>query len=245
MLNCYVLDDELASVEIISDYVTRTATLNLLGASTNANDMLTVMAEDIKPDIAFLDIDMPGMNGLEMAGRIHKHTFVVLVTAHDKYALQAFEKGAVDYLLKLVSYDKFTGSVKKIQNIIAKKTKGPQEDGFFYIRGIYKGEFIHINPADLIYVEARPQHRVLLVTTKGNHVTSLTIKALELMLNEEHFMRVHKSNLINMRCIQRVDSNELRMSDESVVPIGRTYRPDVLGMLERKTLFTGSKKDLL
>lgn len=246
MLNCYVLDDELASVEIISDYVTRTASLNLLGASTNPNDIMEVMADEIKPDLVFLDIDMPHINGLEMAGRIHKHTFVVFVTGHPKHALEAFEKGAVDYLLKPVSYDQFTKTVKKIENIIEKQTKESQKDGSFYIRGNFKGEYIYINSDDLIYVEAQPQHRVKLVTTKENHIsTTLTIKALQLMLNKEHFMRVHNSSLVNTRCIRRVNANELHMSDKSIVLIGRTYRPDVVRMLERKTFFTGSKNEPL
>lgn len=243
MLNCYVVDDELASVNIISDYINHTEGLHLLKASTNSNDVIEVLSGPIKPDITFLDIDMPEINGLELAGMINNHTSVIFITSYPQYAIKAFEEAAVDYLLKPVSYKRFLQSVAKVQNRLRSEGKDARKDGFFFIRGHYKGQLININCDELIYAESLHNY-VKLYTSKGHHITYLTMKELEFKLTMENFVRIHKSMLINIKKIQSLDTNNVVMSDQKVIPIGRTYRSNLVRLLESKTFFSERKQQL-
>lgn len=241
MLNCYVVDDEIASVDIISDYINQTEGLHLLKASTNSRDVIEVLSGPLKPDITFMDIDMPEINGLELAGIINNHTSVVFITSYPQYAIQAFEESAVDYLLKPVSYKRFLQSVAKVQIRKVAEAANVRNDRFFFIRGHYKGHLININCDELIYAESLHNY-VKLYTSKGHHITYLTMKELEFKLGMENFVRVHKSMLINIKMIQILDTNHVIMNDQKVIPIGRTYKSKLTGLLESKTFFTDRKQ---
>lgn len=123
--NCYIVDDETDSIEILQDYVNQTPNLRLSYSTTNPRDIFTVITAQGNPKITFLDIEMPGITGLELAGLINSYTAIIFITSHTEHAIEAFEKDAYDYLVKPVSYSRFFQAVTKVQRRIQNNTATP------------------------------------------------------------------------------------------------------------------------
>lgn len=240
--NCYIVDDEADSIEILQDYINQTPNLRLAYSTTNPRDIISVITRQGKPKISFLDIEMPGITGLELAGLISSHTAVIFITSHTEHALEAFEKDAYDFLVKPVSYPRFLKAVIKVQGRIQYNlmTK-PAEDNYFFIRGNKQGELIKIYFDEILYIESL-QNYVKLYTEKEMHITYLTLKEFEFKLNRNNFLKVHKSYVINLDRIERHINNELYMENNVAVPIGPVYRPDLLIRLKNRIFSTDRRK---
>lgn len=242
--NCYVVDDEADSVEILQDYINQTPNLRLIYSSTNPRDIFSVITRQGKPKITFLDIEMPGITGLELAGLINAHTAIVFITSHTEHALEAFDKDAYDFLVKPISYSRFLQAVVKVQgrienNIISKAS----EDDYFYIRGNRQGELIKICFSEILYLESL-QNYVKLYTIKQTHITYLTLKEFEFKLNRNNFLKVHKSYVVNLDRITGLLNNELMMGNGIVIPVGSVFRPDLLIRLKNRIFSTDRRKAL-
>src|SRR6476620_4809192 len=114
MVTCYIVDDESHAVETLSAYIERVPGLSLIGSATNPLIALEEISGTVHPDITFLDVDMPQLSGIELAGLINDRTKVIFTTAFSDYAVAAFEKNASDYMLKPISFERFLTSVKKV-----------------------------------------------------------------------------------------------------------------------------------
>ncbi|SKB40232.1 LytR/AlgR family response regulator transcription factor [Daejeonella lutea] len=240
--SCYIVDDEADSLEILQDYVAQTPSLSLTYSTNNPRDIFSVIPKDGKPKITFLDIEMPGITGLELAGLINSHTAVIFVTSHSEHALEAFEKDAYDFLVKPVSYPRFLKAVAKVQSRIQSEVNSaPQEETYFYIRGNRQGELIKIHFNEILYLESL-QNYVKLHTEKGTHITYLTLKEFEFKLNRNNFLKVHKSYVVNLDSIARHIDNKLYMKNEFAVPIGASYRQELLIRLKNRIFSTDRRK---
>ena len=237
MLNCYIVDDEIASIEIISDYIHQTKGIQLLGSSTRPHDIIDMMSGAVKPDITFLDIDMPGINGLELAGIINQYTSVIFITSYPQYGAEAFEKDAFDFLTKPVSYARFMQSIVKVKNRlkVVQPASGVPLNNYFFIRGNLKGQYVKIQFDDLLYVEAL-QNFVKLYTAKGTFICYLTLKELEFKLCQQNFTRTHKSYIINIDKIQSMDGNQIIMADQKTVVLGPAFRSKFIDLLKEKLI---------
>ncbi len=240
--NCYIVDDEADSIEILRDYIHQTPDLRLIHSTTNPRDIFSVISRHNSPKITFLDIEMPGITGLELAGLIGSHTAVIFITSHSEYAVDAFEKDAYDFLVKPVSYSRFMQAVIKArERMQSNPLNGPADDSYFFIRGTKQGQFLKIHFHEILYIESL-QNYVKLYTTHGIHITYLTLKEIEFKLNRTNFLKIHKSYVVNLDRIGGLINNELSLDDNTVIPIGAIYRPDLLVRLKNKTLTTDRRK---
>lgn len=241
--NCYVVDDEADSIEILQDYINQTPNLRLIYSSTNPRDIFSVITKQGKPKITFLDIEMPGITGLELAGLISSYTAIIFITSHTEHALEAFDKDAYDFLVKPVSYSRFLQAVIKVQGRIENNINSrASEDDYFYIRGNKQGELIKINFGEILYLESL-QNYVKLYTEKHTHITYLTLKEFEFKLNRNNFLKVHKSYVVNLDHIAGLMNNELMMGNGIAIPVGSVYRPDLLIRLKNMIFTTDRRKD--
>lgn len=241
--NCYIVDDEPDSIEILQDYVNQTPDLRLIHSTTNPRDIFSVIAKQGKPKITFLDIEMPGINGLELAGLINAYTAIIFVTSHTEHALEAFEKDAYDFLVKPVSYSRFLQAVIKVQGRIQDSLiTRPVEDNYFFIRGNKQGQLIKIYFEEILYIESL-QNYVKLYTEKSMHITYLTLKEFEFKLNRNNFLKVHKSYVVNIDRIGGLINNDLCMENDTIIPIGAVYRQNLLIRLKNRIFSTDRRKD--
>ena len=140
-LTCYIVDDESHSIEILKSFIEKTPGLELAGSSTDPLFALNEVMVAGPPDITFLDVDMPELSGLELAGLINEYTKVVFTTSFPEYAIDAFEIDAEDYLLKPIAYERFLKSIKKVKkNMLEKSPGNDQPDDFFLIKSEIKGK---------------------------------------------------------------------------------------------------------
>jgi len=238
MTNCYVIDDEEHAIDTIVGYINRFPGLNLIGSSINPLQGINDIRTAERVDIVFLDVDMPELSGMDVADIISSFTSVIFTTAYPNYALQAFEKNGSDFLLKPISFDRFTKSVTKVQTLISNKNSNSiqsSEDEYFFINPGVKGKMIQLNYADILYVEGLKNY-IVIYTTGGKHITYLSMKEVEKGLPQSKFIRIHKSYVVNINKIKSIDGNNVILTQNSELPIGTSFKDSFIEMVNTKTL---------
>ena len=225
------MDDEPLAVELLVGYVRRTPSLELVGAYTDTVEALSEI-NSRKPDIVFLDIQMPDMNGLELSRILPLDTRVVFTTAFKEYAFDSYEVEAIDYLLKPIRYQKFLEAVAKAERWVdmrnsrvnARSMTDDRCSAFFKV----DGQFRNIKYADILYVAAMKDYVVLkLQSDQSPVVVHITMKSIEELLPSSQFMRVHRSYIVAKDRISSIDgSGNIILSEESI-PVSDTYRKNV------------------
>lgn len=195
--------------------------LDIVGEATNGVEAVEMIAR-LKPDIAFLDIKMPGQTGIEVAQGIETATRVVFVTAYDQYAVQAFESEAVDYVLKPVSADRLSRTIARLKKALAEQAPMPEmsqilnllsraaggtagsaaADGqpLRWIRA-NRGETTYQIAVDEVILFQSDDKYTVVYTANGEHLISKTLAELVRALDAEQFWQVHRGTLVNVRCV--------------------------------------------
>lgn len=239
MTTCYVVDDERHAIEVLSRYIQNTPGLQLVGSEENPLQALDAIASGkVSADITFLDVDMPQLSGVDLAGLINSHTAVVFTTAYPDYAYQAFEKNAVDFLLKPISYERFLRAVSKVKETLQPKPSIPateQSDGYFFIKTDVKGKFVRVNFEEINYIEAM-QNYVRIHTSTQKLITYLGMKEIEEHLPGADFIRVHKSFIVHLAKVKSIEGNQIALYDGSTIALGLSYRIAFLEMINAKLL---------
>ena len=238
MIKCFVVDDESHNIRLLSGYIEKTPGLELVGAEENPLVALdTITSSKVVPDIVFVDVDMPELTGLDLAGLINRHTEVVFATAYPDYALQAFEKNAIDYLVKPISYERFLQSVSKVRLRISARSSLVQENesSYFFVKSDVKGKMVKVEYEEISYVEAL-QNYVRIHTSDEPIITHLTMKKVEESLPEDRFSRVHKSFIVNNAKVRVVEGNLIVLDDKSTLVLGSSYREPFLRKVNEKLI---------
>jgi len=234
MLTCYVIDDETIAIDIMVSYIKRIPYLQLLGATKIAQEaLLEFEQKNSYPDITFLDIEMPDLNGMEVSTLLKDRTLIVLTTAHPGFAIEAFEKDITDYLLKPISFDRFLKCIKKIQDRLEEKNKKPDEE-FFYIQTGSNRKQVKIKYEDILYIES-DRNYVTIVTTQENHIIYFSLNELLEKL-PAGFLRINKSFIANTGKIHHVEGNEVFFENGASYPIGTSYKEAFNQYVEGKLL---------
>ncbi len=232
MLSCYILDDENAAIEVLSQYVSDTPALTLAGASTKPLEAAAFLKA--RPvDLLLLDIEMPRLPGPQFMELYGSHAAgVIFTTAYSQYALEGYERGVIDYLLKPIPYDRFLKAVEKATRQLrpametpapAASGKTPEED-FIFVKLERKGKYQKVNLADIVYVEGLKNY-VSLHTRQGERiVTYIGMGELEEKLPADRFIRVHRSYLVALDAIRGIEGNEILLHDAPRIPAAGQYR---------------------
>lgn len=237
-LSCYIVDDELHAIEVLASHIEAISDLQLLGYNTNSIAALREVNEK-RPDVVFLDIDMPNLDGIEFKKLIHPDIRVVFTTGSTDYALDAFEISAFDYLLKPISYSRFQRAINKLNQFVSindQQQLKPKED-FFYIKCENKGKMVKVNFDDIMYVESNSNY-VIVSTTETKYNTYLTLKEIKARLPDNSFFRIHKSFVINHTKINYIDGNQVVLTDKSVLQLGNTYREAFFDLVNQHIIKT-------
>lgn len=242
MNTCYVIDDEEHAIDTLVNYINKFPGLNLVGTCINPLKAIDDITNTNQVDIVFLDVDMPEISGLDVADIISPHTAVIFTTAYPNYAVQAFEKNGSDFLLKPISFERFTKSVTKVQNLIRSKKMSehqPEDENFFINPGI-KGRIIQLSYSEIIYIEGLKNY-VVLYTIDGKHITYLSMREIEKLLPMSRFTRIHKSYIVNIEKIKSIDGNNVILSPSIELPIGISFKDSFIQLINSRTLRSGRK----
>lgn len=224
-----VIDDEPAAIDVLKYYINMTPSLDLLAAFSDSGEAVRYCMQQ-QVDLIFCDIEMPLLNGLEVAGQQKGKTAIVFVTAYAHYAVEAFNLNVVDYLVKPVRYERFLQAVNKYreQNVHA------EEDHFFVKTGV-KGCLEKINIADIIQIEGAKNY----VTIWHGHtktMTLLNLKDLEARLPARDFCRVQKSSIVAVKHITGLKGGAIVLSNGQLVPVGPTYKEEVVRLINSRLI---------
>ncbi|MBT2622230.1 LytTR family DNA-binding domain-containing protein [Chryseobacterium sp. ISL-6] len=240
MINCIVVDDEAHAIELLTLHIEQTPFLKLVGSAMNPAEALQLLnTTDV--DLIFLDIQMPGMSGVEFLPLLNDRYKVILTTAFREYALDGFDHNVVDYLLKPIFFPRFLKAVQRVQEGISSPKK-EMEDDFIMVKTEYKGKLLKIKIQDIIYIEGKGKY-VCFHTKDGEQVMALlNIGGLENKLPGDRFLRIHKSFIIAIPFIMMIHGNLVQLEfTKNQIPIGQTYRDNFMGQMLNKVIT--NKKD--
>lgn len=211
-----IIDDEPPARELVKHYLTSFSNIEIAGECENGFDALKAIQE-IKPQLVFLDIQMPKITGFELLELINDPPHIIFTTAYDEFAIKAFDMNAVDYLLKPFSASRFQQAVDRaIERIVDKPAEAQQpvkdlrnqleKDVLEIDRVVARlGSRIVVIPTDTIhYIEAQDDY-VMIYSSQGNHLKEKTMKYFEAHLPKNGFIRIHRSHLVNVSQIVSVD----------------------------------------
>jgi len=233
MKKVIIVDDEQAGIKLIKEYLKDFPDLILLGEANNGVDAVKIINE-FKPDLVFLDIQMPGLTGFDVLTHLDELPQIIFSTAYDQFAMKAFDVHAVDYLLKPYTKDRFKKAIDKLpQDISDNKAKGLTNsllmDAEKYPEKIlvqYQQKLITIAVKDIIRVEAFGDYSKIITESK-TYLSNYGISQLEEKLNEAIFLRVHRSSIININKIKELNkygkSYDVTMNNKEVVRVSRGY----------------------
>lgn len=227
-MNCIIIEDQPPAQRILKKYIEDVGSLTLKATFTDAVQAMEFLKNE-SVDLIFLDIHLPKISGIDLLKSIPQLPPVILTTAYADYALESYEFDVVDYLLKPFSFPRFVKAVSKVR---AKNESGEQVEPEkspsgrrkeIFIKSGY--EHIRISLDDLIYIKSDADYSELFLPGK-KYLSSEPLRKWLETLDTDQFARVHKSYIVNTARIAKVVGNQLYMSNEEVIPIGRAYKDD-------------------
>lgn len=224
-----IVEDEPLAREGLKSYIREIDSLELCAVCENALDANEVLKEE-KPDLMFLDIQMPKITGIDFLKSLQSPPMVILTTAYPNYALQGFELDVVDYLVKPYPFDRFLKAVNKAKDLYhlkqhPKEYPSTKDAIFLKVDNVLKRVILN----DIIYIEGMENY-VALHTKEGRMITLMTMKSMEETLPSENFLRVHKTYIISKNHVKGIEGNEIDMGKVKI-PMSRNRRNEIIDEL--------------
>lgn len=239
-IQCICVDDEPLALEVMQALIYAHPNLKLAKTCQNALDAMEWIKNN-PTDVVFSDIQMPGVTGIEFAKAIEKNkTLVVFTTAHQEYAAEAYDLEALDYLLKPIAPERFTKTVKKIEEYfdLRRSKESPQEsaaieDGFIFVKSDSK--MMKIAYSDIQFIEAFADYVKIWIGEDKRIVTLQTMKNMEKGLPGDKFMRIHRSFIVAIDKISEVQSHTIKIGNKEL-PLGKNYKDGVIDLVQKSKL---------
>lgn len=233
-LSCIIVDDEPLAVRLLESFVTKTPDLELLGSYTDSVEAINAVREQ-QPHLLFLDIQMPDLNGMELARMLPNGTRVIFTTAFKEYAFESYEVKALDFLLKPIRYNKFIAAVEKAREWFASQSSvNSTASSTIFLK--VDGEYRQIAVSCILYVCGMKDYVMFYLNSQPKPlITHLTMKSVEEMLPSQQFMRIHRSYIVALDKIRKVDRNDCIYIGQEIIHVTETYLPAFQQFLTAKT----------
>jgi two-component system LytT family response regulator len=233
MLKCLAIDDEPLALELLEDNISKVPYLQLVASCNNPIEAMQILQHE-QVDLIFLDIQMPGLTGLQFIQTIQEKPMFILITAYEKYALEGFNLDVVDYLVKPVALERFIKACNKAWELHQLKTKkniAGEQPNYFFINADYS--LIKVVFTDIMWIEGFKDYlKIHLKSTSKPLVARLTMKSIEEQLPASMFARVQKSFIVSKDYITAIRKNSIFINDVEI-PVGDNYK-DVISSLTGK-----------
>ncbi|WP_348822627.1 LytR/AlgR family response regulator transcription factor [Flavobacterium aestuarii] len=228
-MKCVIIDDEPLAVDLLVEFVGRVDSLELVTTFTNAIDAISIINQS-EVDLIFLDIEMPHFTGIDFINAIEKKPLIIFTTAYSNYAVEGFNLGAVDYLVKPIPFNRFLKAVLRAQQIFVPKTlpqtnqtiSSPEiEHDFMFVRAEY--ENVKINFSDILFIEGLKDYVKIYTTDNKYTLTLISLIKLENLLSPKGFARIHRSYIINIKHVKSIQKNKVLIAEKRI-PISESYK---------------------
>lgn len=237
MLRCIAIDDEDLALELLEDYISKVPYLQLVATFDDPLEAMTAIQEQ-QIDLVFLDIQMPGLNGLQLIESLSNNPMCILITAYAQYALDGFNLNVVDYLVKPVPFDRFLKACNKARELYQLKNKPAEtfkeaEPDYFFINADYS--HLKVSYADIVWVEGLKDYiKIHLQSSTKPIVARISMKNIDELLPSTKFLRIQKSYIVSKAHITAVKKGSVFIGSEEL-SIGENYKDSVMAFLGRKT----------
>lgn len=237
MIRCLAIDDEPLALQQLAAYIGKVPFLELAAQCQSALEARKFLEQDTV-DAIFCDINMPDLNGMDFVKSLQAAPMVVFTTAYAEYAVEGFKVNAVDYLLKPFGLQDFQRAANRIKERLDAATPLPQQGGgesdTIFVKTEYR--IVKVTIADIRYIEAMSEYlKIYLEGEPKPIITLLSMKKMEERL-PDHFMRIHRSYIVNLLKIQEVNKNRVIMDADTYLPIGDMYKDAFQSYLDAKFL---------
>lgn len=224
-ITCIIVDDEPLAVKLLESFVQKTSQLRLEASFTDSVEALGWLKEH-PVNLAFMDIQMPDMNGMELSHMLPEGTKVIFTTAFKEYAFESYEVSAIDFLLKPIRYNKFIAAVEKAEQwFTLEEGRGKKEEARDTMFLRVDGELRQIKMNDILYVEGMKDYvRFHLEGERLPLTTHMTMKAVEDALPTDDFMRINRSYIVRLDKIRTVDRNLCVYIGDEVIRVTEAFR---------------------
>ncbi len=232
-MNCYIIDDDEHAIHAIIKYVDRIPYLTVIGSHTNPLIALEEISKGRKPDIVFLDVEMPELSGIALADLLDPGIAVVFTTSYSQYALQAFQKDAFDFLLKPFSFEMFLKAIGKVKSRVSvlKQNGYEMPPRYLYVNPGVKGRIVQVELAVITHVEAI-EHSVCFHLLTEKIATNISIKRIQEKLPANTFVRVHRTFIVNVNYAKTIETNLIMLSNGIQIPLGEAYRSSLMKVIK-------------
>lgn len=232
MIKCIIVEDETLAQDVIKSHLQQLGRWELMGVYRNAPEAMEAL-NNMEIDVMFLDIRLPGMSGLNFLRSLQDPPLVVLTTAYAEYAVESYEFSVIDYLLKPISYERFSRAVDKIEDgrLFSQAGKEQERQGnHIFIKS--NSKFFKVNFSEIVYVQGMKDY-LKIHTPEYTLVTHQTMNELEKLLPARQFIRVHKSYIIAISHIRSIYGNSIELG-KVTIPIGINYKESVMTLVGRR-----------
>ncbi len=230
MIRCIIIEDERLAQDVIKSHLQKSGRFNLIGTFRTAPEAKELIDNE-EVDLIFLDIQLPGMTGLNFLRSLSNQPLVVFTTSYPEYALESYEFNVIDYLLKPISYERFSKTIDKIFDGKIFKDD-PNEVKSFHREHIFiksNSKFLRIGFTEIIYIEGMKDY-LKIHTNEHTIITHQTMGEMENILPPGQFIRIHKSYIIATKQIKAVFGNSVDMN-KALLPIGLNYKDRIMSFI--------------
>ncbi|WP_435355081.1 LytR/AlgR family response regulator transcription factor [Emticicia sp. SJ17W-69] len=233
-MRCIAVDDEPLALDLLEDNIRQIPYLEFVGRCRNAFEAIdliqTEKAENRSIDLIFLDIQMPGITGVQFLKSMVSNPMVIFITAYEQYALEGFELNIVDYLLKPVSFERFLKAVNKANELHQLKSNTYSTknvfDEHFFVNAEYS--LVKIRYADILYIEGLKDYIKIYLSTQSRPViTRMTMKSIEEKFSSMPFMRIHKSYIVSLNKIESIRNLKITIGTH-LIPVSEQFSEDLM-----------------
>ena len=226
--NCIIVDDDEIDRLTVLSFAKKFSVLDILGVFESAEDALPIIQKE-EIDILFLDIDMPGLNGIEFRKNALEIPVCVFITAHPEHAVESFQIETLDFIVKPLKLDRFSQTMDRIEEFMEIKLKASLFEASIggdtiYIKEGHEQTKVKLH--EILYLEALKDY-TLVITDKKRHCVLSSIGNL---LKEDHFqsfIRIHRSYAVQKQFIQKINTTEILLNNNVAIPVGRSYKDNL------------------
>jgi DNA-binding LytR/AlgR family response regulator len=249
-ISCVIIDDEPLGQDLIEKYVGRISSLNLLAKCENAIDAIERVST-LKPNLIFLDVNMPEMTGIEFIKTFSSYKpIIVLTTAYPEYAVDGYELDVLDFILKPITFERFVKAINKVRDKLAHtdfnnnfqgldmlttdQAKLPSNEAQIKNRQILFKEnkkFVNVSMDEIHFVEGMKDYLKIHTSSKVL-ITHMTMTKIEELLPAKEFLRVNRSFIVRKLSVKAINGNTIELTTNQEVPIGVRYREAIKGLTE-------------
>lgn len=235
MMRCIAVDDESLALDLLEDNIKKVPFLTLVKRCKNAFEAHEAVMKD-NIDLMFLDIQMPGISGVQFLQSIAKPPLVIFITAYEQFALQGYNLDVVDYLLKPVSFERFLKAASKAHELFTLKSNAAINPSTEYLFVNSEYNLVKVNIRDIIYIEGLKDYiKIFIANATRPIITRLSMKSIEEKLPGDRFVRVHKSFIVAIEKIISIRKGKISINNVQV-PISEHYKENLYRFIDPKSL---------